>query len=187
MPTRTFLAFDLDKEIRRQLVAVQQQLDSAGAAVRWTGLEQLHVTLKFLGDVPDELLDEVCGVAAELAEEAEPFDFSVGHITSVPPQGHLRMLWVGIDEPSGRMAELNRRVEDAYAGLGFRMENRGFRPHLTLGRIKSGRNVLQLRQAVAAMGEMQFGLQPADELIVYGSELTRDGPIYTPLATCPLG
>lgn len=187
MPTRTFLAFDLDKEVRRQLAAAQQQLDTAGAVVRWTAPEQLHVTVKFLGDVLDEQLDQVCRLAGELADETEAFDFSVGRITSSPPTGHMRMVWVSIDEPSGRMGELQRRCELAYADLGFRMENRGFHPHLTLGRVKSGRNVLQLRKAIAAMGEMQFGLQPADKMIVYASELTRDGPIYTPLATCPLG
>ena len=187
MATRTFLALPLDEAIQRQLAEIQQQLDTVGAAVRWTDPHQLHVTVKFLGDVADKEMVDVCAIATEVAEGIGAFDFSVGHIISAPPHGQMRMVWVGIDEPTGRMEELHRQLDLAYGGMGYKQENRGFRPHLTLGRVKSGRMVLQFRQAVAAMSDMQFGQQGADDLILFASELTREGPVYTPLVTAPLG
>ena len=187
MGTRTFLALPLDESIRRQLAEVQQQLDTVGAKVRWADQEQLHVTAKFLGEVSDVDIADVCRLAIEVAAGIAAFDFSVGHVSSAPPHGQMRMVWVGIDEPTGRLEELHRQLDLAYGGMGYKQENRGFRPHLTLGRVKSGQCVLQLRQAVTAMEEMRFGAQSADRVIVYSSELTREGPVYAPLATAPLG
>jgi 2'-5' RNA ligase len=185
--TRTFLAFDLDEAIRRQLVTVAEQLDSVGAKVRWTELEQLHVTMKFLGAVSDEDLPRVCDAAIEIASAVPAFDFSVARVVSAPPHGHMRMIWVGIDEPTGRMGELHRQLDLCYSGMGYRAEGRGFHAHLTLGRVKSGQRVAQLRQAIAGITDMEFGQQGADELIVYASELTSEGPVYAPLARAPLG
>lgn len=187
MPTRTFLALDLDHGVRKQLADVASQLDTVEAVVRWTRMDLLHVTIKFLGDVRDEDLAEVCDVARHIASQIEPFDFAVERIISAPPHGHMRMVWVGIDDLTGRMAHLHRLLDQAYATMGFKAENRCFRPHLTLGRIKSGKRVLQLRQAVTTMSEMKFGIQDADELIVYSSHLSPEGPTYTALATAPLG
>jgi 2'-5' RNA ligase len=187
MPTRTFLALDLDEGVRRKLAALQRELDAAGAVVRWTQSDQIHVTMKFLGDVADEDLAQVCAIAQEAAAEVEAFDFAVAGVVSSPPDGHMRMVWVNIQDPTGLMAELNRRLEEAYSAMGFKAENRRFHPHLTLGRVKSGRAVAELRQAILNVQDAGFCLQPADELIVYGSDLRPDGPIYTPLATLPLG
>jgi 2'-5' RNA ligase len=186
MPLRTFLALDLDEVIRRHLVRTQQELDRAGAVVRWTGLEQLHVTVKFLGDVPDADLPAVCEMAREMAAGVEAFDFQVTGLTSSPPTGHMRMVWVGIEDPTGRMAELNARLEEAAEILGFKREIRRFHPHLTLGRVKSGQRVPELRHAVAAVAETSFGTQGADELVVYSSSLTPEGPIYAAMARVPL-
>jgi len=187
MSTRTFLALDLDDAIRRQLGDVQRELERVGAAVRWTEVGQIHVTLKFLGDVADEDLARVCEIAAKVAAGVESFDFMVTGVTSAPPTGQMRMVWVDIADPTGRMAELHRRLDDAYAELGFRKETRRFRPHLTLGRVKSGRKVPELRRAIAAIAGRQFGNQPAERVTVYSSQLRPSGPIYTPLAEAPLG
>ena len=187
MATRTFLALPLDEIIRRPMVAAQHELDTVGAKVRWTELDQLHVTVKFLGDVEDEDLADVCSMAGEVAGGIEAFDFSVARLICSPPAGYLRMVWVGIEDPTGRMGELHRQLDLAYSGMGYKAEHRGFHAHLTLGRVKSGEKILQLRQAVAAMDAMNFGEQGADELIVYSSDLAREGPVYTVLATVPLG
>ena len=187
MATRTFLALDLDEPIRRQLDRTQRELDRVGAAVRWTKRAQLHVTLKFLGDVADEDLADVCELARQAAAEVEAFDFDVTGVTPGPPRGSMRMVWVDIVDPTGRMAELNTRLEEACAAMGFGRENRRFHPHLTLGRIKGPRQLGELGRAVSAMAGRTFGTQPAERLIVYGSELRPQGPIYTPLAEVPLG
>lgn len=186
MATRTFLAFPIDEATRRQLAEAQRQLETVGAKVRWTDAAQLHVTMKFLGDVMDEDLSHVCDVALRIAAETPAFDFTVARVVSAPPHGHMRMIWVGIDEPTGIMARMHRELDEAYVPLGFKAERRGFHAHLTLGRIKSGVRVPQLRQAIAPMGQTTFGIQGADELVVFSSELAPGGPVYTPLAHAPL-
>lgn len=187
MGTRTFLALDLDEPLRRQLIELQRELDVVGADVRWTRPELLHVTMKFLGDVRDDNdLSRVCAVATEEAGEIEAFEFSVAGIVCAPPRGRTRMVWVGVDDDTTRMAELHRGLDGAYAAMGFARENRTFRPHLTLGRLKGDRRMEPLRQAVAAMAGRSFGLQQAGELVVYASELRPQGPIYTVLTRAPL-
>ncbi|NLF30987.1 MAG: RNA 2',3'-cyclic phosphodiesterase [Planctomycetes bacterium] len=187
MATRTFLALDLDDVALDELAAVQEVLAAAGASVRWTGRENLHVTLKFLGDVDDSDLAGVCAVAAELAGTVEAFEFTLGRIVSVPPAGHMRMIWTEIGDPTGRMTALAEQYNDACAAMGYKNENRGFRPQLTLGRVKGGRNVAALRAAIAGLPAFDLDAQFADEVVVYASELSREGPIYTVLSRTPLG
>jgi 2'-5' RNA ligase len=187
MAVRTFLALPLDEVIVRRLTEAQRSLSSAGARVRWVALENLHLTVKFLGDVIDEDLDKVCRTAEEIASQTQPFEFSIKGLSSVPPAGQMRMVWAGVDEPTGRLEKMHSIMEEAYARLGFRAENRAYRPHLTLGRVKSGQNVAQLRAAVGRYAETDFGVQSAEELIVFSSQLTPKGPVYSPLKQASLG
>ncbi len=187
MATRTFVALDLDDAVLRQLAAVQADLDTAGAKVRWTKPGLIHVTLKFLGGVIDEDLAEVCDLAAEVAAGIEPFDFDLAGVVSSPPHGHMRMVWANVTDSTGRMTELHNQLNELYAGMGYKAENRGFRPHLTIGRVKGGQRIPQLRQAISAMAEMDFGVQYADHLTVYSSKLRPEGPVYTAMATAELG
>lgn len=187
MSLRTFLALPLDDGIVERLVKVQRSLASAGARVRWVGPVNLHLTIKFLGDVTDEQVPEVCRVAEEVARQIEPFEFSVARVISVPPTGAMRMVWVGIDEQTGRMERLHELLEKSYAEIGFKKENRSFRPHLTLGRVKGGQNVRQLRAAVAQFADTDFGATPANKIIVFSSKLTPDGPIYSPMVKAKFG
>ncbi len=187
MATRTFLALPLGQDVVDRLVAAQRELMGAEANVRWVARENLHLTVKFLGSVEDADLAEVCRAARDLAGGCEPFEFAVRGLTAVPPAGQMRMVWAGVEEPSGRLARLAEAVEEAYAAMGFKRETRRFRPHLTLGRVKSGRNVAELRAGTARFAETDFGTQRAEELIVFASELTPDGPVYSSLAKAPLG
>jgi 2'-5' RNA ligase len=187
MATRTFLALPLDEALCRHLADVQRQLDTVGAKVRWTAPEQLHVTVKVLCDVEDEDLADVCQVAAAVAAEIEPFDFRVARLICSPPAGYLRMVWVGIEEATGRMEELHQKLDMVFADMGYKAEHRGFHPHLTLGRVKSSLRILQLRQAIEAMGDTEFGEQGADDLIVFASQRHKGGPEHTVLSTAELG
>ncbi len=187
MPIRTFLAIPLDDEIIKQLVEVQRTLSMTGARVRWVAGENIHLTIKFLGDVRDGQIEEVCEVARRSAGQVEPFEFSVSGVMCVPPAGAARMVWVGVSDMTGRAKKLHDLLDQAYAQMGFRKENRSFRAHLTLGRVKSSRNVDRLRKAIEKFAQKDFGLQSADQLIVFSSQLKPDGPVYCPMATIKLG
>ena len=187
MPMRTFLAIDVDEPIRSAMFQAARQLEDCGAIFRAVGVENLHVTLQFLGDVTDDVLGKVCDIAAEVAASVEPFDFDIRGLLAVPSHGQLRMVWAGIRDGSGRMKQLAESLADGLAGLPVRQEERDFRPHITLGRIKHSANPARFRQVVAELADTDFGLQHADELTAYTSQLTPTGPIYTPLTRAPLG
>ena len=187
MAMRTFIALPLNDDVQRKLVRAREKLSSVGARVRWVAGENLHLTLKFLGDVEDSDLNEVCRLARESAAAVGPFDFRVAGLSAVPASGQLRMVWAQIDESTGRLAELHGLIEDAYLAMGSPKENRRFHPHLTLGRVKGGRGAGELRAAIERFAAADFGQVAAAELIVMSSQLTAAGPVYTPLATTPIG
>jgi len=182
MAIRTFLALDLDAPIRDRLTAAARGLPQVDSRIRWVAPENLHVTLKFLGDVPETDVAEVCNAVVALAGRIEPFDFDVSHLRCIPPAGKVRMVWADVREPTGRMASVFEQAEAALSGLGFPRERRGFRPHVTLGRVKLTRNAAGLRAAAAQYADTLFGSQRAGGVVVYRSELTPRGPIYTPMA-----
>jgi 2'-5' RNA ligase len=187
MAVRTFLALDADEGIRAALVDASRRLEHCGANFKPVEEGNLHVTLNFLGDVADDLLAEVCSRAAGAAAAVECFDFDVKGLLCVPPRGPLRMVWAVVTDPSGRMARLQANLTEEMEGLGLRGEERGFRPHITLARIKYATHPQQFHQAVAELAGKHFGIQHAEELVTYASRLTPSGPVYTPLAKAVLG
>jgi 2'-5' RNA ligase len=97
------------------------------------------------------------------------------------------MLWAAVPDPQLRMAALHDAVDEALAGMPIRQENRAFRPHVTLARVKAIRDVPGFRRAAAPLAEEDFGRQPAAEVVAYTSRLTPNGPVYTPVARARLG
>ena len=187
MAMRTFFALDIDEALRRQLAEVQGRVGAGSAKINWVRAENLHVTLNFLGDVGDELLADVSGLAARAAAGVEPFEFHVRGVSCVPPRGQVRMIWADVTDPTGRMAALHDAVADCLAGLGFKEEVRRFKGHITLARVKFAPDPRQLRGAVAGLAMGDFPEQSAAELVGYTSRLGLDGPTYTAIIHAPLG
>jgi 2'-5' RNA ligase len=133
------------------------------------------------------MLHEVCNLAAGATAGIEPFEFDMKNVILVPPAGPLRMVWAGIDDPTGGLAELHEALDDALCGLGLRQEERSFRPHITLARIKAMKNPEQFRATAKRYADMEFGTQNVEEVVVYNSQLTPEAPIYTPIARARLG
>lgn len=179
---RTFLALDINDAILDRVAESERRIDAAAGKIRWVARTNLHVTLNFLGDLPDEKLSSVCDVAAEVASAFEPFDFGVEGILAVPPGGRLRMFWAGVEDRTGRLVALQAELAKSLSALGLPEENRRFRPHVTLARIRSTRDRLSLKQAAEPFIAEEFGVQHADEVVVYSSRLTPQGSIYTPVA-----
>jgi len=184
MSARTFIALDLNDVIRSRLADAGRKLDAGAAKIRWVARANLHVTLQFLGDVSDEKLAEVCAAVEQVADQTAPFEFDVRGLLCIPPGGRARMIWGGVQDPAAGAAELHDALDAALEPLGFTPEKRRFRPHVTVARIKHAPNPRRLRSAVAPLAERDFGMQHADQVTVYTSELTPKGPIYTP-AACP--
>lgn len=187
MSIRTFLALDIDDAILDRMQHVQEQLAISHGKINWVSRENLHLTLVYLGEVVDELIPDVCGIMEEVASEIEPFAVEIHGIRCVPDHGQPRMFWAVVQDSTGRLAILQNRLATALYGLGLRQEERGYKPHITLARVKYAADPAWLRRSAEQFANEDLGLQHADEVVAYGSELARDGPVYTALARAPVG
>ncbi len=188
MPIRTFLALDLEPATRARLAGLVSELPDPGEDLRPVAPENLHVTIKFLGEVPDAALAGVLETAEAVAGLFEPFEWSLGPLRCIPPRGRaLRMIWATVIDPSGRMTALAGELEQALIDAPVKHERRGFRGHVTLARVKNTRRANEIRAEVRGLEPGPFAKQWAEELVAYNSVLSPDGAIHTPVARGPLG
>ena len=174
---RLFIAIELSDEVKAALRASQRMLSAFDRTVRWVTDEQMHLTLKFLGEVADDAVEEV-NVAAELVVEASlPFEMVIAGCGCFPPGGRVRVVWVGVDEPGGALAACGARCEARYTEIGFDRERRPFSPHLTLGRVREDKTAGKLREAVDRVGIGPLRQNVAG-LCVVQSRLTPQGARY---------
>ena len=183
---RTFLSVELARPVRDKIVDLQEELARAGAEVKWTEPENLHVTLIFLGEVPDKEIHAICKLASETVHGMEPFTMCVESAGCFPNLRRPRILWVGVGAGAQELVKIHDELETPLFDLGYRMEERKYTPHITLGRVKSDRPTDQLTAALQQHADWHGGEQIVSEIHVMGSELTRDGPRYTVLGRAKL-
>lgn len=178
---RTFIAIPVSDETRRQIAAIRQAIPELRENVRLVPPENMHLTLKFLGDTDEKLIPEINRKIAAIIAEFERFEF-VCEITGGFPNNHKpRVLWLGVSKGFDKVQELAQKVESALAEFGFQPEGRAFQPHLTLGRVKEPRrNVAGLERFLKY--EINPTKNPVENVIFYESNLTSGGAIYTRLA-----
>ncbi|MFQ6001979.1 MAG: RNA 2',3'-cyclic phosphodiesterase, partial [Anaerolineae bacterium] len=140
---RTFVAIELNEEIKSELTRVQEMLKEKIATphLRWVNPANVHLTLKFLGNVPLDRIQEITAALREACIGLSPFIMGVSGIGCFPSTNNPRVIWVGVQEETGRLKRLQERVEERLAGLGFKPEPRPFHPHLTLGRVRKQAHV----------------------------------------------
>lgn len=182
---RLFLALDLPPAVREALGGLQQELSRRAGGWRWIRAEGLHLTLRFLGEVPDAAVERQAEVWRQVAARARPVGVAFRGIGVFPNERSARVLWVGAVEepPEGRLEALAAAFEEAAASLGFPRESRPFRPHLTVARaLPGGRPVVPDVEQDRAFGAARF-----EEVVLFRSMLGRDGAAYTRLRAFPLG
>ncbi|MCS7179387.1 MAG: RNA 2',3'-cyclic phosphodiesterase [Anaerolineae bacterium] len=189
---RAFIAILLPEPLLEQLARIQQMLERQipPGSVRWVKPEGIHLTLKFLGDTPEERIPTIRAALSAVARAAVPCTFTVGDLGCFPSLRRPRVLWVGVQEPLGRLTALQAAVERAMASLGYPPEGRGFSPHLTLGRVKdsaSPRDVARVGEVVASGSVGTLGEVQAESFALIQSILRPTGAEYVPLAEFRLG
>ena len=187
MSLRVFLALDLDQPVKTQLIRLQGRLAKVGPDVRWVRSEHIHLTMKFLGDLPDNTAADVCRLCQNVSADFEPFEFEVAGAGCFANYGRPRVLWVGVVDPSGSVRRLHERIERTLAPLGLRRELRAFKPHVTLGRVRSGQNAQELRDQVKKNEKFEAGIAQAKEITIYSSQLSPDGPLHTVIGRAVFG
>jgi 2'-5' RNA ligase len=183
---RTFIAIELDQELKTDLQRVQEGLQTqvAPRSVRWVRPDRIHLTLKFLADTPSEKVGEVKKALALAAAEVAPFTFGVGGLGCFPNTRRPRAVWVGLQDPTGCLVLLREAVESHVAPLGFPTETRPFRPHLTLGRVHrqaSKSEVIEIGAVVFNSTLGSIGEMTATQVSFIESDLQPSGAVYTTL------
>ena len=182
---RTFIAVEITDEIRERLRDAQAEMAHAGAAVRWTAPENVHLTLRFLGDIDQAQVTEIAAVMNEAAGEVSPFTLPVRGVGAFPDLRRPHVLWVGITA-SEPLATLYEGLDAGLADFDVKQEMRGFTPHLTLGRVRGPSGIERLGEKLAALADEEFGEMTVDEIMLMMSDLTPAGAVYTPLARAAL-
>jgi len=177
---RTFICFEIPAAVKEQIVKLQNELRSYGRGVRWVNPEGIHLTLKFLGDVPEENIGNIAEAVKTAARGLSPVTITIASAGAFPNFKRPRVLWIGIEEPTGQMGKIHESIEQELETLGYEKENRRFSPHLTLGRIKSFEGVEEVTDELSNM-EINFGEFTAAEIIIMKSELKQTGAVYSPL------
>jgi 2'-5' RNA ligase len=178
---RVFIALDIPSEIRSAIAALVKRLEPECRGARWVRPESMHITLKFIGEIPS---DRVEGVKIALSGVRSPSSVRLTFrgVGFFPNERHPRVFWAGM-EATPSLAPLAAEIERVLETLGVPREAHEFRPHLTLARFKSEDGLTRLRAAIASAGSLEFGAMETREVHLYESRLDRGGAIYTRLAS----
>ena len=186
---RAFIAIELDDSIKRGLAKLQENLRSDCPHLRWVRPEQIHLTLAFLGEIKDAQIEPISQAVAAAAAATPDFDFAVEGLGLFPSHGRVNVVWAGVKDAAGELAECHRILYERLADLGFAPDRGRFSPHLTLARVKSKarrdgdpRASHNLRETIAAYAAPRLGPQAARRLTFFESILGAAGPQHRPLS-----
>lgn len=182
---RTFIAIPLPEECRSLLREMQQSLRGFRAEVGWVGIPSIHLTLKFLGEVDPAIIPQLAESLRAASESDQSFELQLRGLGCFPNMRNPRVIWCGIDGNTEALSTLQRKVETACGSFGFLPEERAFKPHLTLGRVKGKRNLQPLVDCIKIGSGLERSFR-ADHFNIYKSTLTPQGAVYTVLDTVTL-
>jgi len=185
---RTFVAIELPEDVRRRLDEVEKEVqtragEAARKAVRWVPANNMHLTLKFLGEVSTANVQSLARMLGNESAHHPKFSFVIGGLGAFPNIRRPRVIWVGVDAPP-ELGNLQRAIEAETRRLGYPGEERPFSPHLTLGRISQNARPDEVVHVARALGEMrigELGRVVVDRLHLFRSDLNPNGSVYTSL------
>ena len=185
---RSFIAIPLESEVSRGATKLIQRLRHDGDAIRWVPTDNLHLTLKFLGEVDNVEIPEICTAMRRVCEGFEPFNLSFDGIGGFPDLARLRVIHVAVDDASGALVRLVSELESQLAELGFKPEPRDYRPHLTLGRTRSGSRGVnaEVIERIRQEEHVRLGDMRVESIQLIGSFLEKRGPSYQTMDTIDL-
>ncbi|MBI4367471.1 MAG: RNA 2',3'-cyclic phosphodiesterase [Deltaproteobacteria bacterium] len=187
MKLRSFLAFDIPPQVKQTLATLIEDLRRHAPSVQWGSSDQLHVTLRFFGNVEEGLLGgDMSAAIARVTEETPQHRIECAGLGVFPNWKYPRIIWAGFTGDTEPVITLHDRLHEALSPFPLAADDRAFRLHLTLGRAKRLSSTGRLMKVVESLGPIAFGAVPIDHLTLYKSRLTRTGSIYTPLQQFPL-
>ncbi|MBS7638689.1 RNA 2',3'-cyclic phosphodiesterase [Candidatus Bathyarchaeota archaeon] len=181
---RVFVAVDFpDGDAKRRVIEVQEALSETGADIKPVEPENLHVTLRFLGEIEKSLVERV---KMELSTISfQPFNILFEGVGAFPDLRRINVVWIGIASGNVELLDLYGKINQALARCGLPPERRGFSPHLTVARVRSGRNMERLSKRIMELRGLEIGGFMVDSFRLKRSTLTPRGPIYNTLLEVP--
>lgn len=184
MPTfRGFIAAEVTAT--PEIISFEKNLANIRADVKLVEPENIHITLKFLGDTDEKHIDAIEQIMKESVVGISPFPITLKGTGVFPNQHYMKVAWIGIINADG-LATISQALDEKLNTLGFKKENRRFSPHLTIGRIRTAQNKDQLLKVIGQYTSTEFATQQIETITLKKSELTPKGPIYTTLRTTHL-
>ncbi len=174
--------------MRQDLAALQTEFKSAGADVAWVKPENLHLTLKFLGEIGENQVASLKEALSAVLQSCAPFDIHLEGIGAFPKTTFPRVIWVGVNQGEKQLSELAKRIEQACGPfiLSLSKDERPFSPHLTIGRIRSKEHLAPLIKQFQVAEFRAAASAPVTSVVLFQSILSSTGPLYTSLAEIPL-
>lgn len=190
-PIRSFIAIELPEALKAELSRLQAQLKSGEQRwVKWVDPYSIHLTLKFLGNVAPDRLDDITRVMAAAVPEIAPFTLEVKELGVFPNLRRVQVVWVGLSGELDKLKELQQNLESGLATLGFTPESRPFVPHLTLARLRDQATPAQRQSLGQLIAGTSFKAAPdikVESISLIKSQLTREGAIYSQISSARLG
>jgi len=180
---RVFIAIKID--MNQTIIRFVNDVRKSDAGVKLVESENMHITLKFLGDTKVESIEKIKAIIKRSCLELKPFIMKFRGVGVFPNQHYLKVVWIGIHDAQ-QLIPFIKTIDDRLHQLGFKREKRDFSPHLTIGRVRTAKNKQKLLQIIQEYQETIFGEQHIETIQLMKSDLTPKGPIYTTLEKFPL-
>ncbi len=180
MSIRAFIAISLTKEIQNKILKIQEQLKESQADVKWVEPENIHLTLKFLGNVEEKKIEEIKEILEKISEEYEKFSMELLKIGAFPKLSNPRVIWISIEKGKEELQKIFLDLEEGLNKIGFKREERGFSAHITIGRVRSPLNRSELLERIKRIDFERMDLL-VGKITLFKSTLTPKGPIYESL------
>jgi len=183
---RTFIAVSLPSPLLAGIEKLTRTLQKQLTDVRWVEPQNLHVTFKFLGDIPLNDLPELIQAVTRCVCRMDSFDMTLQGLGAFPDWESPKILWIGCREGAEELRRLAEKINECLFPLGYPQEARRFSPHLTIGRVKKPEQGILMKSILGEHQDRLFGSCSVSEVQVFSSELTRRGPLYSEIAAIPL-
>lgn len=182
---RTFVAVEVPEEIRRALVETQEELRRGGVRIRWSSRDQMHLTLKFLGEIDQGSVESLsAGMRAATALRSS-FEVEIRGVGTFPERGAPRVVWAGGTGALDALSSLAAEVESVAETVGVAKEGRPYSPHLTLGRVKDPKGARDLPSLLPKWQDRSYGKFLVRSVVLFRSDLRPEGAVYTRLEEFP--
>ncbi|MFH0827731.1 MAG: RNA 2',3'-cyclic phosphodiesterase [Candidatus Omnitrophota bacterium] len=177
---RAFIAIELPQEIKTTLSRLQAKLKTAGADVKWVEPKNIHLTLKFLGEIDEQTIEKLNSCLEKIRKIKKPFTLNLSSPGAFPNPASPRVIWVGIKQGNTEIKEITLLLEKQSTEIGLTPENREFSAHITIGRTRSGKNRRELSKILSDLSQnsLEDNLFTVDKITFFKSTLTSRGPVY---------